>query len=104
MDLIGHGVEQVLQELLGRLSVSRCNELSDGELRRSVDADEEVKPIVGKTVPRTVFGPSSYLGGLNLSYVDMEEPDGIPLELLPLGLVAFNIGQARDAVTLQAQM
>jgi hypothetical protein len=29
--------------------------LSDSELGCPVDADEEVEPIVGKTVPRTVF-------------------------------------------------
>jgi hypothetical protein len=36
--------------------------------------------------------------------VDVEEADGIPLELLALGLVAFDIRQARDAMSLQVPM
>jgi len=34
----------------------------------------------------------------------MEEPDGVALELLALGFVAFDIRQARDAMSLQAPM
>ena len=89
VDLIGHGLEHVLQELPGSLSVSRCNELSDGELGRPVDADEEIELA---------------LGSLHLGDVDVEEADGVALELLPLGLVAFDIRQARDAMPLQAPM
>ena len=89
MDLVGHGLEHVLQELPGRLSVSRCNELSDGELGCPVDADEEVELALGR---------------LHLGDVDVKEADGVALELLPLGLVALDIRQARDAVTLQAPM
>ena len=55
MDLVGHGLKHMLQEFLGGAPVSRINELGDGELRNSVDANEQVEPIVGKTVPRTVF-------------------------------------------------
>jgi hypothetical protein len=29
VDLVGHGFEHVLQELPGRFSVSRCNELGN---------------------------------------------------------------------------
>jgi hypothetical protein len=32
--------------------------------------------------------------------VDVEEADGIALELLALGFVALDVRQARDAVTL----
>ncbi len=85
VDLIGHRFEHVLQELPSRLSVSRVNELGDSELGRPVDADEEVKPA---------------LGGLHLGNVDVEEADGIALELLALGFVALDIRQARDAMTL----
>ena len=89
VDLIGHGLEHVLQELPGCLSVSSCNELSNDELRGPVDADEQVELA---------------LGGLHLGNVDMEEADGIAFELLSLGLVPFDIWQARDAVPLQAPM
>jgi hypothetical protein len=34
----------------------------------------------------------------------VEEADGIPLELLPLGFVAFDIRQARDAMPLKTAM
>ena len=87
MDLVGHGLEQVLQELPGRLSVSCCNELSDGELGSPVDSDEQVELA---------------LGSLHLGNVDVEEADGVALELLALGLVAFDIRKPRDAMTLQA--
>ena len=56
MDLIWHGLEHVLEELPGRLSVSRCDELSDS-----------VKLA---------------LGGLHLGDVDVKESDGIAFELL----------------------
>jgi hypothetical protein len=42
VDLIGYGFEHMLKELPGRLSVSGCNELSDGELGRSVNAHKEI--------------------------------------------------------------
>ena len=44
MDLAGHGFEQVLQELPGRLSIRRFHELGDGELGRPRDADERMMP------------------------------------------------------------
>jgi hypothetical protein len=55
VDLVRDGLEHVLEELPGCLSVGRCNELRDSELGCPVDADEEKEPIVGETVPRTVF-------------------------------------------------
>ena len=76
MDPIGHGFEHVLQELPGRFSVSRCNELSDGELGSSVNAYKEIELT---------------FGGLYLSNINVEEPDGVALELLALRLVAFDI-------------
>ncbi len=89
MDLVGHGFEHVLQELPGRLSVSCCDELSDGELGRPVDADEQVK-----------FPFAS----LHLRDIDVKEADGVARELLPLGLVTLEIWQPRDAMSLQASM
>ena len=78
VDLIGLGFEQELKELPGRLSVSCGNELGDGKLGGPVDSDEQVK------LP---------FAGLDLSNVDVEEPNGLALELLPLGLVALDIRQ-----------
>ncbi len=89
MDLVGHGLEQVLQELPGSLSISRFNESSDGELGSSVDAHEEEK-----------FSFS----GLHFGNVDVKEADGVALELLALGLVSLDIRQPRDAMPLQATM
>ncbi len=83
MDLAGQGLKHGLKKLPGRLSVSRCNELSDCELgcpgdAHEVDAHEEVELA---------------LGSLHLGNVDVEEPDGVALELLPLGLVTLDIRQ-----------
>jgi hypothetical protein len=89
VDLTGHSFQQVRQELPGCLSVSCRNELGDGELGSAVDADEEKELALG----RLYFGD-----------VDVKEPDGVALELLALGLVAFDIRQARDAMTLKAPM
>ena len=41
--MVGHRLEHVLKELPGRLSVSRCNELSDGELSGSVNPHKEIE-------------------------------------------------------------
>uniref|UniRef100_A4WZ16 Uncharacterized protein n=1 Tax=Cereibacter sphaeroides (strain ATCC 17025 / ATH 2.4.3) TaxID=349102 RepID=A4WZ16_CERS5 len=62
MDLVGHDLEHVLEELPGSLSVSRCNELSNGELGRPVDADEQVE------LP---------FAGLHLRDIDVKEADGV---------------------------
>jgi hypothetical protein len=89
VDPVRHGLKHVLQELPGRLPVSRCNELHDGELGGSVYSDEQVWLA---------------FGGLHLGNIDVEEPDGLPLQLLALELVAFGIWQSRDAMTLKAPM
>jgi len=74
VDLIGHGLEHVLQELPGGLSVSCRNELGDGEFGRPVNAYKEIELAFNR---------------LHLGDVDAEEPDGVALELLALGLVAL---------------
>jgi hypothetical protein len=79
----------MLQELPGGLSVSRCNELGDGELGGPVNADEQVELA---------------LGGLHFGNVDVKVPDRVAPELLPLGLVPLDIRKTGDAVTLQAPM
>jgi hypothetical protein len=89
VDPIGHGFQQRLEELPGRISVSRHNELSDGEFSRSVNAHKEIELTFSR---------------LHLGNVDMEEHDGVALELLALGLVALDIWKTGDAVPLQAPM
>lgn len=89
VDLVGYGFEHVLQELPGCLSVRCRNQLGDSELGRPVDSHKEKE---------------LSFGGLHLGNVDVEEADGVPLELLPPGLVTLHIRQTRDAVPLQAPM
>lgn len=89
VDLVGHHLEHVLEELPGRLSVSCCNQLSNGELGCPVDADEQIE------LPFT---------GLHLHDIDVEEADGVALEPLPLRLFTLDIRQTRDSMSLQASM
>ena len=85
VDLIGRGLEHVLKELPGSLSVSSCNELSDGELGRPVDAYEQV---------------TLALGGLHLGDVDVnrrsaqrKNPMGCRLNFWRLGLSPSTSGK-----------
>jgi len=87
VDLIGDGLEHVLQELPGGAPVSLLDELGHRELARAVNADKEIE-----------FA----LSGLHLGDVNVEEADRVALELLALRLVAADIWQARDAMPLQA--
>ena len=87
--LIQHGFGHVLQELSGRLFVSRCNELSGRDPGRPVASHKERK-----------LAP----GGLNPGNVDVEEACGAALERLPPGLVPLDIRQARDAMPMQTPM
>ena len=61
-------------------------QFDEGELRGAVDGDEHVQ--------LALLGP-------HLGDVDVEVADRIGLELLLRRLVAFDIGQAADAVALQ---
>ncbi len=89
VDLAGHGLEHVLQELPGSLSVSCCNDLSDRELGSSVNGHKEIELAFCR---------------LHLGDVNMKEPDGVALELLALWLVTLDIWKTRDPITLQAPM
>ena len=86
MDLEEHGLEHMLEELLGSAPVCLLDELGDGELTGPVDAHEEME---------------LFFGGLHLGNVDVEEPDRGALELLPFGLVAVHFRQAGDALPLK---
>ena len=86
MNLIRHGIEHMLQELPGRLPVSLLDELGHGKFALAVDANEQ----------KELSFHSLYLGN-----VDVEKSNWIAFELRPPRLVASDIRQARDAMTLQ---
>jgi hypothetical protein len=67
VDAIGHGFQKVFEELPSGPTVSRCNELSDGELGSAVDTDEEKELALGR---------------LHFGDVDVKESNGVALELL----------------------
>jgi hypothetical protein len=77
----------MLQELPCSLFVSRCNELSDSELGRSVDAYEELA-----------------LGGLHLGDVDVKEPDGVSLELLAIRLFSLDVRREGEVMSPETPM
>lgn len=79
----------MLQKLSGSLPVGRVHELGDGELAGAVDGHDQVE---------------LSFSCLRFGNVDVEEADGIALELLSLRLVAVHLRQARDAVALEAPM
>ena len=89
MDLVGHGFEETAEEV-GR--DPRCGflvQLDEGELRGAVDGDEQVE--------LALLGP-------DLGDVDMEVADRVALELAPIGLVAVDLRQPADPMTLKAAM
>ena len=87
MDAVGHRLNDGVQELGGALPVSAVRQAGDRELRGPVDGNEQVELAFTRS---------------NLSDVDVKEPDRIGLEPGPSGLVALDVGQARDAVALEA--
>ena len=77
VDLVGDGGDQAAQEVSRGATRHLLMQFDEGELRGSVDGDEEIELA---------------LGGSNLGDVDMEIADRIGLEL-PLGRgFAFDLG------------
>ena len=89
MDAVGHGVDQVAQELRGLHLAGASNETDRSELAGAIDGHEQAK--------------LTFAGG-DLRQVDVDVADRVILEALPCGLVASDLGQAIDAVPLQAAM
>ncbi len=87
VDAVGHGGQQVLEELPCCPAVGLVDQLRDRELARAIDADEQVELA---------------FGGLHLGDIDVEEANWVALEALSLRLVALDVWQAGDAVPLQA--
>jgi hypothetical protein len=89
VDPVRYGFQQVFEELPRRSLISLVDQLGGGELAGAVDAHEQVE-----------FA----FGGLHLSDIHVEEADQLAFEALPLWLVALDVRQARDAVSLKAPM
>jgi hypothetical protein len=87
VDRVGHGGHQSAQEVRGDPAGCPLVQLSEGELARAVDGDEQ--------------GEAS-LFRVHLGDVDVEVADRVGLEAGALGLVAFGVRQPGDAVALQA--
>ena len=89
VNAVRHGFQQVFEELPRRAPVSLVDQSGNRELARAVDADEHVELA---------------FGGLHLGDVHVEEADRVALEALSLRLVAPNIRQPGDAVSLEASV
>lgn len=89
MHLVRDGFEQSPKEVAGYPPGGFFVHLDEGELRGSVDGNEEIQPA---------------LLGTDLGDVDMEVPDRIGLELLADGPVALHLRQAADAMAQKTTM
>ena len=89
VDAIRNGFDECLKEGRRRLHAGLFHEFDHGELGGAVDGHELVE---------LAFGSS------DLCDVVVEEADRIRVELPGARLVSLDLGQAADAVTLQATM
>ncbi len=89
MDLVKHGFDKGPEKGGRRMDIGAFFESHEGEFGSSVDRNE-----------KTQFA----LGGLDLGNVDMEEANGIAFELASFWLVALDLRQPADAVTLQTAL
>jgi hypothetical protein len=89
VDLVGDGGDQATQEVRGRAARHLLMQFDEGELRRSVDCDDEVE-----------FA----LRCSDFSNVDMKIADRVGLEFSLGGGFAFDLRQARDPMALQTPM
>jgi hypothetical protein len=89
VDLVGDGRDQAEQEIPGNGGGGLLVQFDEGELRGAVDGDEHVELA---------------LLGAHLGDVDVEIADRVGLELLLRRPISLDIGQAADAMALQAAM
>ena len=87
VDGIGHGSDQIVQELGGDHLARFAMSLDERELAGAVDPHEQAQ---------------LSLGGLHLGDVDVEVADRVGLELALRFLVAGHFGQPADPMALQA--
>jgi hypothetical protein len=86
VDLVGNGGDQAAQEVPCGEARHLLMQLDKGELRRSVDGDDEVELALRSS---------------NLGDVDMEIADRIGLEFASGGGFAFDLRQPGDPIALQ---
>ncbi len=98
---IEHGFQQMLKELPGRISVRRCNELSDNEfVRPSMPRKRQSLPSAVCTSAMSICkNPPD--GDASIA---CRPTDGVSRELLALELVALRVRQPRYNMSLQASM
>ncbi len=84
--LVGHGCDQVPEEVARDTGSGLLVQLDEGELGRAVDGDEQVEPA---------------LLGAHLGDVDVKEADRVGLEAGAPGPVAVDLRQPGDAVPLE---
>lgn len=89
VDLVRNSFGQPPQEVARRSLLGFLVQFDERELAGPVDRNEHVEPA---------------LGAPHLGEIDMEKADRIALELRLRGLLAFDLRQAADPVTLQAAM
>ena len=89
VDLVGNGVDQPTQEVTRGLASHFLMQFDEGELRGSVDCNEQIE-----------FA----LRGSDFGDVDMRIADRVSLEFLLGGGVAFDLRQSGDPVPLQTPM
>ncbi len=89
VDLVRHGRDQRPQEVTRHTPCGFLMQLGKGKLSRAINGHKQVEPPFFR---------------VHLSDVDMEVADRVALELLLGGLVTRHLGQAADAMPLQAAM
>lgn len=89
VDLVRHGFDKMAQKVGGGLAKGLAIQVDDGEFARAINGHEEIEPALRR---------------LHLGDVDMEETDGIALELLLRKQIAVYIGKTAAPMPLQAPM
>lgn len=89
VDPVGHDFDNMAQKVGGGLAKGLAMQLDEGEFARAINGHEEIEPALRR---------------LHLGDVDMEETDGIALELLFRRQIAVQIGKTADPMPLQAPM
>ena len=84
---IRHGLDDGIQECHGALPVGSFRQACNGKLRGSVDGNKQIEHALACT---------------DLGDVEVNKPDWMNLELPPARFVTLDLGEARDAMALQA--
>jgi hypothetical protein len=98
VNLVGHGLEHALQKLPGGAPVRLFNELGYGELTRAIPSRAFSMPCQATETDKEI---ELSLRRLDFSNINVEEANGVALELLAFRFVPLDFGQARDTMPLQ---